>query len=99
VCSPDDQERQASPFPEGVYPFAEVEFPAKKQGDPPLRKRYPLDRFCGDGHFRGPVRVPQEAGVGQAKVTFAFDAWTGAKVSPTTVAIPIAEPQEEEQDQ
>src|SRR5262249_45403497 len=43
VVSPDDKERETSPFPKGVQPFVDVEFPAKKQGDPPIKKRYPLD--------------------------------------------------------
>jgi hypothetical protein len=46
LCSPDDQERNEAPFPQGIHPFVDVEFPPKKSGDPPIRKRYPLDRFC-----------------------------------------------------
>jgi hypothetical protein len=33
-------------FPKGVHPFVDVEFPAKKRGDPPIKKRYALDQFC-----------------------------------------------------
>jgi hypothetical protein len=33
-------------FPKGVHPFVDVEFPARKPGDPPIQKRYPLDQFC-----------------------------------------------------
>jgi hypothetical protein len=33
-------------FPKGVHPFVDVEFPAKKPGAPPIKKRYPLDQFC-----------------------------------------------------
>jgi hypothetical protein len=98
VCSPDDTQegrREKSPFPKGLRPVVDVEFPAKKQGDPPITKRYPLDQHIGDGVFRGPVRIPEEAGAGKAKVTFSFDAWKGAKVVPTTVEIPIDEPREE----
>ncbi|HEV3258344.1 MAG TPA: sigma-70 family RNA polymerase sigma factor [Gemmataceae bacterium] len=95
VCSPDDKDRDTSPFRKGVHPFVDVEFPAKKQGDRPVKKRYPLDQFCCDGLFRGPVRVPNEAGVGKAKVTFSFGAWKGAKVAPTTVEIPVVQPRED----
>jgi hypothetical protein len=42
------------------------------------------------------VRVPDEAGVGKAKVTFSFDAWKEAKVASSTIEIPIVEPNEEE---
>jgi RNA polymerase sigma factor (sigma-70 family) len=98
VCSPDDTQegrREKSPFPRGIHPMVDVEFPAKKPGDPPIKKRYPLDQFCCDGGFRGPVRVPEEAGTGKARVTFSFDAWKGAKVAPTTVEIPVEDLQEE----
>jgi hypothetical protein len=102
LCSPDDTEegrREKAPFPKGIHPFVDVEFPAKKPGDPPLKKRYPLDQHAGDGCYRGPVRVPEEAGVGKAKVTFSLEAWKGVKVAPTTVEIPIDEPREEKNDQ
>ena len=69
----------------------DVEFPAKKPDDPPLKKRYALDQFCCDGLYYGLVQVPDEAGVGKAKVTFSFDTWKGMKVAPTTVEIRIDE--------
>jgi RNA polymerase sigma factor (sigma-70 family) len=100
VCSPGNtqqERREKAPFPKGVHPFADVEFPAKKPSDPPVKKRYPLDQFVTDGLFRGPVRVPDEAGAGKAKVTFSFDAWKGASVAPTTVEIPIDEPRADKQ--
>jgi RNA polymerase sigma factor (sigma-70 family) len=98
VCSPDDTDegrREKAPFPKGVRPVVDVEFPAKKHGDPPNKKRYPLDQHLGDGVFRGPVRVPEEARGGKAKVTFSFDAWKGVKVAPTTVEIPLDDPPQE----
>jgi len=102
VCSPaDDQEgrREKAPFPKGVQPFVDVEFPAKKQDDPPLKKRYPLDQFCCDGLYHGPVRVPNDVGVGKAKVTFSFDTWKEVKVTSTTVEIPVDERQKEKNEQ
>jgi RNA polymerase sigma factor (sigma-70 family) len=89
VCSPDNKERTTSPFAKGTHPVADVEFPAKKPGDPPIRKRYALDQFCCDGCFRGPVRVPKEAGPGNARVTFSLAGWKGAKVAPSTVEVPV----------
>jgi hypothetical protein len=35
-----------SMFPEGVYPVADIEFPAKRPGDPPVKRQYALDQFC-----------------------------------------------------
>jgi hypothetical protein len=33
-------------FPKEVHPFMDVEFPCKRKGDPPIKKRYPLDKVC-----------------------------------------------------
>jgi hypothetical protein len=33
-------------FPKGVYPEADVEFPPKTAGGPPVTRRYVLDQFC-----------------------------------------------------
>jgi hypothetical protein len=33
-------------FPEGVCPVVDVEFPSRREGGPPIRRRYPLDRVC-----------------------------------------------------
>ena len=41
------------------------------------------------------MRVPDEAGLGMAKVTFSFDAWTEGHVAPSTIEIPITEPEPE----
>jgi hypothetical protein len=39
------------------------------------------------------VRVPDEAGLGKAKVTFSFAAWKEGKVASTTVEIPVVTPE------
>ncbi len=41
--------------------------------------------------FHGPVRVPDEAGTGKAKLTFSFDAWQGAGVRHSHIELPIVE--------
>jgi hypothetical protein len=41
--------------------------------------------------FYGPVRVPEEAGVGKAKVNLSFDAWKVGHVVPATFETPIEE--------
>jgi hypothetical protein len=33
-------------FLDGVRPVADIEFPSKKAGDPPIKQRYALDHFC-----------------------------------------------------
>jgi hypothetical protein len=45
VVSTQENKWQA-PFPQGVHPFVDVEFPHKNQIAPPIRERYSLDGFC-----------------------------------------------------
>lgn len=33
-------------FPKGIHPIVEVEFPPKRPGDEPVKRRYELDDFC-----------------------------------------------------
>jgi hypothetical protein len=93
----DNQRRDIAyaPFPKGIHPFVDVEFPPKQQGGQPIKKRFPLDQFCYDGLYGGPVQVPADAGSGKAKATFSFEEWKGIKAAPTTVEIPIDESQKE----
>ena len=37
----------------------------------------------------GPVRVPDEAGGGSAKVTVSFPSWKEARVAPATYHLPL----------
>ncbi len=37
------------------------------------------------------MRVPAEAGKGNAKVTVSFDAWKEGKVAPATFEIPVVD--------
>src|SRR5262249_25533860 len=39
-----DQDKSA--FPEGVFPVVDVEFPPQTPGNAPVKRRYPLDKFC-----------------------------------------------------
>lgn len=39
-------EKHRPAFPKGVHPVADIEFPPKAPGEPPLKKRYPLDQCC-----------------------------------------------------
>jgi hypothetical protein len=37
---------KSSVFPDGEIPVVNVEFPPKVTGDPPVKRRYSLDKFC-----------------------------------------------------
>ena len=41
--------------------------------------------------FHGPVRVPDDAGAGKAKLTISFDAWQGAGVRSSRIELPIVD--------
>ena len=41
--------------------------------------------------FHGPVRVPDEAGNGKAKVTVSFPEWKEGKVAPATFEVPVVD--------
>lgn len=45
----------------------------------------------------GPVRVPDDAGNGKAKITFSMPDWKEGKVTPATFEVPIQEPEAKEQ--
>jgi hypothetical protein len=45
--------------------------------------------------FHDPVRVPEEAGEGKAKVMLSFSAWQGAKVASASIEVPIRSPEPE----
>jgi hypothetical protein len=38
------------------------------------------------------VRVPDEAGIGKAKLTFTFDAWKEGKVAPSSAELDVVRP-------
>jgi hypothetical protein len=44
------------------------------------------------------VRVPDEAGLGKAKVTFSFDGWKDGKVAPSTIELPVVAAPEKKAD-
>jgi hypothetical protein len=43
--------------------------------------------------FHNPVRVPEEAGIGKAKVTISFPDWKEAKVAAMIAEVPVKDPE------
>jgi hypothetical protein len=39
------------------------------------------------------VRVPEEVGIGKAKVRISFPDWKGAKVAATSLEVPVKDPE------
>jgi hypothetical protein len=79
----------SSAFPQGVVPVVEVQFPPAAPNAEPIKKRYPLDQCRYGAVFLGPILVPEEAGLGNAKVTLSFDGWKEGNVMPATMELPV----------
>jgi hypothetical protein len=81
-------------FPEGIRPVAQIEFPRGNAGGTIVTRRYNLTGFCCGAQFHGAARVPDEAGLGKAKVTFSFEAWREGAVRASTTELPVVNPEE-----
>ena len=81
-------------FSKDVRPVAHIEFPPKEAGGTTVMKQYQLEKFGCVGLFRGPVRVPEEAGLGHAKVTLSFEAWREGAVRASTTELPVVNTEE-----
>jgi hypothetical protein len=77
-------------FPDSVRPEVEIAFPARDVTVPPIVERFVLDQVCCGCVFYAPVKVPDAAGEGKAKVTFSFPAWSGGRVASSTIELRIA---------
>jgi RNA polymerase sigma factor (sigma-70 family) len=77
--------------PKDVHPVAEIRFPARGKGGRPVSRKYTLKSSPENAFFFGPVRVPDEAGLGVAKVAMTFADWKEARVAPATAEIPVVD--------
>jgi len=77
--------------PADVHPVAEIEFPGKQAGDQPIKTTIVLNQRCCGTLFHAPVRVPDEAGEGKARVRLSFAAWKEGKVAPAQVDVPVVD--------
>jgi hypothetical protein len=69
----------------------EIRFPAKKRGQKEVTRKYVLERDTPNAQFCCPALVPDEAGLGMAKVTVTFPDWKKGRVAPATVEIPVVD--------
>jgi hypothetical protein len=76
-------------IPADIHPVVDIEFPAKGPDTKPVRLKVPLKVTSGMSCFYSPLRVPEEVGLGKAKVTISFPDWRGAKVAATTLEVPV----------
>jgi RNA polymerase sigma factor (sigma-70 family) len=85
--------------PEDVRPVVEIRFPAKEGGQKEVTRKYVLERDTPNARFLCPALVPDEAGLGMAKVTMTFPDWKEGRVAPATVAIPVVEAKPKKNDE
>jgi hypothetical protein len=88
------QDESIPPF---ISPRMEIELPGKGKGAPPTKATVPLRR-TGQAIFIGTVRVPNDIGVGKAKVHLSFPDWKEFDVAPTTREVPVTEPGPEDKE-
>jgi hypothetical protein len=68
----------------------EIRFPAKEPGQQPVTWKYVLQACCGN-RFYCTAWVPEESGLGMAKVAVTFANWKQVPVAPATVEIPVVD--------
>jgi hypothetical protein len=75
--------------PEGARPVAEIRFPTKEPGGQPVTRKYVLRSSPQNDLFFAAVQVPDEVGLGVAKVTMTFADWQEARVAAATAELPV----------
>jgi RNA polymerase sigma factor (sigma-70 family) len=78
--------------PGDAQPSAEIRFPAKARGGEPVVRKISLKSSPANAFFYSAVEVPEEAGLGVAKVMLTFEAWKEAHVIPSTAELPVTDP-------
>lgn len=76
--------------PSVFHPIARFEFPHKEKGKLPILIEQKLsERCCGD-NFYATVKVPEEAGEGNARVEVSIADWREGNVAMATFEVPIS---------
>jgi hypothetical protein len=81
----------AGAVPDDLHPTAIIEFAHKDPKEPPIRLRCVLKHRCCGTLFHDTVRVPDEAAIGQAKVTLSFSGWPAGMVEAATDEVSVAD--------
>ena len=69
---------------------AEIKYPSQKEGGKPIQVKEEFKISPRGSRFSfGPVRVPDEAGNGKAKLTFSLPNWPEGKVAPATIEVSV----------
>jgi len=72
----------------GAAPEADIEFPNREPGRPPIWVRVRLNED-GGVYPLGLVQAPPQAGKGMARVTLTFHSWRGMEVRPAVIQVPV----------
>src|SRR6185312_12547249 len=75
---------------EGAQPEAEIAFPPAKPGGKAKTVKVKLPSRQSGDQFHGPVRVPEDAGDGVARITLSFRASRDVAIAPAVVEVPLA---------
>ncbi len=72
-----------------IKPVVEVSYATMQPGGAPIKERFEIKDRCCTVNFFGPAKVQENAKAGTATITLSFDAWTGAKVAPSTHTVTL----------
>jgi hypothetical protein len=78
-------------IPKDAQPTAELEFPRKQPGGPPVKVKLVLKERCWSCRFHDTVRVPEEVGRGDARITLSYPSWPKGNVAPAVFKLPVPE--------
>jgi hypothetical protein len=76
-------------IPPAISPIAQVEFPAGAPSAKPIHAAPRLTNREGLVRFSGRIHIPEEAGLGKAKIRLTIPSWKGGVVQPAAVEIPV----------
>ena len=76
-------------LPADVNPIATIVLPAAGENAKPATLTVPLDQRCCGSIFHGPVTIPAEAALGNAKVTLSFPGWTNSPLAPVATHVRV----------
>src|SRR5262249_20615792 len=79
-------------FPAQLHPRIDVTMPSKSDPKKTLRRTLTLAERCCGTHFLTQVQVPEDCGLGKARLLLSFPDWKEGNVVPAVVELPMVGP-------
>ena len=78
--------------PNGVRPHAEITYSERTPGEPGQKQSIDFKQRCCTYNFWDPVRVPESAGPGKARINLSFDEWKEGHIHSSTALVEVVGP-------